>query len=345
MSFAEFHSTIKENDTVIIYNRFDKIYAIEVKPHLINKHGAPVPNVFQTEAGALDVMSLVGRRYGCRVELPRGYVYVLYPTPELWTLTMPHRTQIIYSTDIAMIIGRLGVVPGSVVCEAGTGTGSLSHAFARAVGPRGRLHTRDFHEGRAKAAREEFERHGLGDRVDAGVADVLSAGWGVAGADCVFLDLPSPWAALSRAVDAVTTRGGRICSFSPCIEQVSRTCGEMRRLRLQNIRTVEVLTRELQLRHVTMQLVESNSTEPVSKKAKLNEEDEDTNDNDHSEESEEAAPNTWSRTLLTPVTRQPGHTGYLTFALVPPGLPRPAPPFPAHQAQPMIPAPVPLAVA
>ncbi|RXG61073.1 hypothetical protein Avbf_18213, partial [Armadillidium vulgare] len=36
-----------------------------------------------------------------KFSLTRGYAYVLYPTPELWTLTLPHRTQILYTPDIS----------------------------------------------------------------------------------------------------------------------------------------------------------------------------------------------------------------------------------------------------
>lgn len=49
----------------------------------------------------------------------KGWVLVLHPTPELWTVALPHRTQIIYSTDISIITMQLELRPGSVVCECG----------------------------------------------------------------------------------------------------------------------------------------------------------------------------------------------------------------------------------
>lgn len=68
---------------------------------------------------------------------------------------------------------------------------------------------------------EEFSRHGFGERVSVTHRDVCEDGFGAEGvADAVFLDLPKPWEALPHAVTAMKMSGGRICSFSPCIEQV-----------------------------------------------------------------------------------------------------------------------------
>lgn len=97
--------------------------------------------------------------------MSKGWAYVLQPTPDLWTQTLPHRTQIIYTPDISMILLQLEIKPGSIVVESGTGSGSLSHSFLRSVRPHGHLHTFDFHEQRCEIARGEFKDHGIGDYV------------------------------------------------------------------------------------------------------------------------------------------------------------------------------------
>ena len=49
----------------------------------------------------------------------KGWIQLLHPTPELWTLNLPHRTQILYTTDISVAILQLGIKPGSIVVESG----------------------------------------------------------------------------------------------------------------------------------------------------------------------------------------------------------------------------------
>ena len=119
MSFTAPQRVIKKGDTVILYIGINNMHAIEVQPEIKNKNGLFVEYTHQTTYGALKVQNLIGREYGSKVELSRGYAYVLQPNPELWTVNLPHRTQILYTPDISMILLNLEVKPGSKVIEAG----------------------------------------------------------------------------------------------------------------------------------------------------------------------------------------------------------------------------------
>jgi tRNA (adenine57-N1/adenine58-N1)-methyltransferase catalytic subunit len=174
-----------------------------------------------------------------------NYIRCLSPTPELWTKALQMRTQILYRPDISMITGRLDVKPGSVIVEAGTGSGSLSMSFVRALLPTGKLFTYEFNEARANQAQKEFQMLGLGQFVVSEHRDVVQSGLGhkeMEKANGVFLDLPNPWAVIKSAYE-VLDDSGVICTFSPCIEQVQKNCEEMERVGFHNIVSLETLSR------------------------------------------------------------------------------------------------------
>ena len=77
---------------------------------------------FNSKYGNYRHADLIGLPYGSKVasRTGKGFIHVLRPTPELWTLALPHRTQILYIADIAFITSWLNICPGSVVIEAGT---------------------------------------------------------------------------------------------------------------------------------------------------------------------------------------------------------------------------------
>ncbi|XP_047508430.1 tRNA (adenine(58)-N(1))-methyltransferase catalytic subunit TRMT61A [Pieris napi] len=304
MSFKGYKEKIEDGDVVILYLS-NNLHAIEVCTEIKNKKGEMVENVYQTTFGALKVKNLIGIEYGSRVELSKGWGHVIQPTPELWSLTLPHRTQIIYTPDISMILLQLDLVPGSIVVEAGTGSGSLTHALIRRVKPNGHVYTFDFHDHRAKLAKEEFESHGIAEYVTAQHRDVLEKGFSeqVTGrADAVFLDLPKPWDGVPHAVDAIKAQGGRFCSFSPCIEQVQRTCEALSQHGFQDISTMEVLQTELKV---------SRRTVPVRDLTFLKQKSCDNPVDEKPSSDKSYVVGAWPATT-------PGHTGYLTVATLPP---------------------------
>ena len=123
MSFLSHKECIEEGDTVILYVNPRAMYPIVVKAKKLNKHDEEIENTFQTSFGCLRVLTLIGKPYGSKVALVKGsgsgWAHVLRPTPELWTSTLPHRTQIIYTPDISMILFQLELRPGSIILEAG----------------------------------------------------------------------------------------------------------------------------------------------------------------------------------------------------------------------------------
>ena len=46
-------------------------------------------------------------------------MWILPPTPELWTIALPHRTQILYTADISLVVTHLELTPGKTVVESG----------------------------------------------------------------------------------------------------------------------------------------------------------------------------------------------------------------------------------
>lgn len=252
--------------------------------------------MIQIKGGAIHHDSLIGKQYGTRVETSNGknWVLLLHPTPELWTHTLPHRTQIVYSTDTAMLTLALGLRPGATVVEAGTGSGAVSHALARSVAPDGKLYTFEFHAQRAQLAMEEFEQHGLGGVVISSCRDVCEDGFGLDSiADAVFLDLPMPWKAIESAKSSLKEVGGRLCSFSPCMEQVQRMCQQLRTSGFSDVDVLECVQRPYDVKAHTLSVP---AVGVVRQKA--------------------VSPSLGSSLLWTAqaTNRIPGHTGYLITA-------------------------------
>jgi tRNA (adenine57-N1/adenine58-N1)-methyltransferase len=145
-----------------------------------------------------------------------------------------------------MIVTMLELRPGCVVLESGTGSGSLSTHLAHSICtlpsrwpsfplpnelpsvPNGHVYTFEFHEQRSKTAIEDFKQNGLSNIITVECRDIVGLGFPerfheAGSADAVFLDLPAPWSVVESAYKCLRP-SGNFCSFSPCIEQVQRTC-------------------------------------------------------------------------------------------------------------------------
>jgi tRNA (adenine57-N1/adenine58-N1)-methyltransferase len=258
------------------------------------------------------------------------WLIALAPTPTLWSHTLKHRTQILYPTDIAMVLSELRVRPGSLVLESGTGSGSLSSAFARSVAPTGHLHTFEFNSERVRQARNDFNLLGFGpDLLTVYWRDICAQGFPIVGnggeVDAIFLDLPTPFAdpLLKSLVANLKPRHGRVCSFSPCIEQVQKMCVALAQHGFQELITIECLLCAYDVREDSASIPDlgfgdDSADASVGSKRKSPETDEKTEAEQGKKNVVAVAPTfigtSKSKVVTVPVQLARGHTGFLTFA-------------------------------
>jgi tRNA (adenine57-N1/adenine58-N1)-methyltransferase catalytic subunit len=175
-------------ENVIVYEGFQKASRVLLQPG----------GVFHNRFGAFSHDDFIGAEYGAKVSTrtkgSSSYVHMLAFTPELWTLSLTHRTQILYGIDIAVVCTYLNLQPGAVCVESGTGSGSLSVSLARAVGMSGHVNTFEFNADRAAAITSDFAELRLSSNITVRHRDVCGpdgfAPVAPGTVDAVFLDLP-----------------------------------------------------------------------------------------------------------------------------------------------------------
>lgn len=222
--------------------------------HLVDKKGRQYAltlkagDRYQLSGHKIDHDEMIGKPDGSIVTLSGGKsMLALRPTFAEYVLKMPRGAQVLYPKDLALIPMWADVFPGARVFEAGTGSGALTMALLRAVGPHGLVVTYE--------AREEFARTALAniERYMGAVPNLMSCRKNVYEGidllddgvlfDRLVLDLPEPWQVVPHAA-CVLRSGGIYLSFVPTIPQVQRTVDALERAAVYGmIETFETLLR------------------------------------------------------------------------------------------------------
>jgi tRNA (adenine57-N1/adenine58-N1)-methyltransferase catalytic subunit len=200
---------------------------------------------FHSDRGWVPHDGIIGKVEGSWVRSSMGLRYIaVRPTLADYVLEMPRGAQVIYPKDLAMILFWADIYPGCRVMEAGMGSGALTLALLRAVGPEGRVITFE--------QREEFARRALANihlrcgevtnltvrlrPIEDGFAEEEPL-------DRVVLDLPEPWK-LTGELPRVLRPGGIFLSYVPTIIQAHQTTEALRHDRHWSlIETFETLFR------------------------------------------------------------------------------------------------------
>jgi tRNA (adenine57-N1/adenine58-N1)-methyltransferase len=200
--------------------------------------------------GAVPLDMLIGAEEGTVVRSTTGAVLTCYrPRLSDFVLKMPRGAQVVYPKDLGAILVQADVHLGARVLEAGTGSGSLTIALARAVGPEGRVVSyelrADFHE-RATRNIEAFMGK-VPPWVDLRLGDLSQVVETEDRFDRGVLDLPEPWAVIGDIRRAMVP-GGILCAYLPTTVQVQRLVLALEAAAFTQVETVEVLIRSW---HVT----------------------------------------------------------------------------------------------
>lgn len=196
--------------------------------------------------------ALIGRPDGSIVTLSGGKrMMALRPTFGEYVLKMPRGAQVLYPKDLAIIPMWADVHPGARVFEAGTGSGALTMALLRAVGPGGLVVTYEIRDDFAQTAKTNITRSMnpinlicIKKNAYEGI-DLLDD---QVPFDRVVLDLPEPWQVVPHAVHALRS-GGIYLSFVPTIPQVMQTVDALERTAVFGmIETFETLLRTWSIR-------------------------------------------------------------------------------------------------
>lgn len=203
---------------------------------------------FQSHAGSLAHAQLIGAEEGVLLRTTLGArLRAVRPTLAEYILKMPRGAQVVYPKDIGPILVLADVFPGARVLEAGVGSGALTMALLRAVGPEGHVLGYEIREDFAARARRNVESFlGPGQPLTVEIRDVYEGiepeASGPGGFDRVILDLPEPWRVVKHA-EAALRPGGILCSYLPTIGQVARLREELAGSAFGMAETLEVLQR------------------------------------------------------------------------------------------------------
>jgi tRNA (adenine57-N1/adenine58-N1)-methyltransferase len=224
--------TAQAGDLALFISRDHKTFLVRLTPG----------EKLHTHRGTLAFDECIGAAWGRDVQSHLGYPFLIVePSTADLIRDIRRTTQIIFPKDVGYIVMKLSIQPGISVVEAGTGSGGLTLALARLVGPAGRVISYEARPEMQQLARKNLEKVGLADRVEFKLRDI-EAGFDETGADALFLDVPEPSHYLAQAAAALRG-GGFFGTLVPTVNQIVRLLGALQDQPFGLIEVEELLMR------------------------------------------------------------------------------------------------------
>ncbi|HLJ61839.1 MAG TPA: tRNA (adenine-N1)-methyltransferase [bacterium] len=211
---------LRDGDPIVLIDRRGRRYMITLK----------AGGASDMRGGKIAHDELLGGDEGGTVRSTRGERFlVIRPTLAEFVLEMPRGAQVIYPKDLGAILMLADVFPGARVLEAGTGSGALTMALLRAVGPVGRVVSYEIRDDFARTAERNIHRYlGAADTLITRHQDVYEAILpDDRPLDRIVLDVPEPWRVVPQAAEALVP-GGILLAYVPTILQGARTVEVLR---------------------------------------------------------------------------------------------------------------------
>lgn len=200
----------REGEHALIVDRRGRRYLVELQSAKSD----------QNHLGSFQHDDIIGEADGVRIWTSKGHaLIVVKPGMADYIRIMPRVATVVYPKDIGAIITYGDIFPGARVLEAGTGSGAVTIALARAVGERGAVFSYDIREDMTRRARANLSAFVADHRhVSFECGDVYEC-IRETDLDRIVLDLPEPWLVVPNAVRALVP-GGIILCFLPTVLQV-----------------------------------------------------------------------------------------------------------------------------
>ncbi|MFN4133217.1 MAG: tRNA (adenine-N1)-methyltransferase [Candidatus Hadarchaeales archaeon] len=226
----------KEGERAVLLDEKGRKYLVKVESKILH-----------TNLGKVDIGALLGKESGTILLSHLGRKFIaLKPSIVDYLQKIRRVPQIMLPKDAAQIVAHTSVGPGSLVVDAGAGSGALAIFLGHLVRPDGRVVSYEVREDFARIAGENVKRAGLSDIVEVKIKNVYD-GIDETGVDLVTVDLPSPELVIPHAEKALKI-GGYLAVFCPCMEHLQRIYPLLRAGRFAEIKTIECLVREIEVK-------------------------------------------------------------------------------------------------